>query len=128
MTELRHEEEFCPIVNAAKILGSVWSLVVIYYLLTEPKGFNELLKTIPRINSKTLSRTLKSLQSRGLVTRNVVSLQPFAVTYSLTPMAEELEPILKGLRKWGLKWRLNIDNEVTAKTIGQISGTKKGAT
>lgn len=91
-------------VAAAKILGSMWSLVIISYLATGPKGFNELLRLIPSLNSKTLSRTLKALQSRGLVKRNVVSLQPFAVTYSLTPMAEDLKPLLEGLRRWSVKW------------------------
>ncbi|MEM4281684.1 MAG: helix-turn-helix domain-containing protein [Candidatus Caldarchaeum sp.] len=106
MTEMKHEEErqICPMVAAAKILGSMWSLVVISYLTTGPKGFNELLRLIPSLNSKTLSRTLKALQSRGLVKRNVVSLQPFAVTYSLTPMAEDLKPLLEGLRRWSVKW------------------------
>ncbi|MEM2871014.1 MAG: helix-turn-helix domain-containing protein [Candidatus Caldarchaeum sp.] len=106
MTEMEHEGErqVCPMVAAAKILGSMWSLVVISYLTTGPKGFNELLRLIPSLNSKTLSRTLKALQSRGLVRRNVVSLQPFAVTYSLTPMAEDLTPLLEGLRRWSVKW------------------------
>ncbi|MEM2238252.1 MAG: helix-turn-helix domain-containing protein [Candidatus Caldarchaeum sp.] len=106
MTEMKHEEErqICPMVAAAKILGSMWSLVVISYLTTGPKGFNELLRLIPSLNSKTLSRTLKALQSRGLVKRNVVSFQPFAVTYSLTPMGEELKPLLEGLRRWSVKW------------------------
>ncbi|MEM4328944.1 MAG: helix-turn-helix domain-containing protein [Candidatus Caldarchaeum sp.] len=106
MTEMKHEEErqICPMVAAAKILGSMWSLVIISYLTTGPKGFNELLRLIPSLNSKTLSRTLKALQSRGLVRRNVVSLQPFAVTYSLTPMAEDLKPLLEGLRRWSVKW------------------------
>uniref|UniRef100_A0A7C5QJK5 Transcriptional regulator n=1 Tax=Caldiarchaeum subterraneum TaxID=311458 RepID=A0A7C5QJK5_CALS0 len=103
---MKHEEErqICPMVAAAKILGSMWSLVVISYLTTGPKGFNELLRLIPSLNSKTLSRTLKALQSRGLVKRNVVSLQPFAVSYSLTPMAEDLKPLLEGLRRWSVKW------------------------
>jgi DNA-binding HxlR family transcriptional regulator len=56
------------------------------------------------MNSKTLSRTLKSLVSKGLVVREVVSVQPFAVQYRLTPMGEELVPVLNALREWGEKW------------------------
>lgn len=94
-------------VAAAKILGSMWSLVVISYLSTGPKGFNELLRLVPMLNSKTLSRTLKSLQARGLVQRNIVNVQPFSVSYSLTPMAEELKPILEAFREWGAKWLIH---------------------
>ncbi len=89
---------------ASKALSSVWAIVVIYYLMDGPKGFNELLRSIPGMNSKTLSRTLKSLQSKGLVVREVVSLQPFSVRYELTPMGEELVPVIKALRDWGEKW------------------------
>ncbi|MCS6783617.1 MAG: helix-turn-helix transcriptional regulator [Candidatus Caldarchaeum sp.] len=104
----------CPIVAAAKLLGSMWALVVISYLSTGPKGFNELLHLVPQLNSKTLARTLKTLQSRGLVNRTVVSTQPFAVSYSLTPMAEELAPILENLRKWGEKWLLPAQTKIPA--------------
>jgi len=97
-------EGWCPVVAASKVLSSVWAIVVIYYLVNGPKGFNELLRAIPGMNSKTLSRTLKSLQSRGLVVREVVSLQPFSVRYRLTPMGEDLVPVLRALREWGEKW------------------------
>ncbi|GBC68799.1 HTH-type transcriptional regulator YodB [archaeon HR01] len=105
MLEKRSSPEgYCPMTEAAKLLGSVWSIVIISYLLDGPKGFNELLKSIPRLNAKTLSRTLKNLQKHGLVRREVVNIQPFAVSYSLTPMAMELAPLLEGLRKWSIKW------------------------
>ena len=89
---------------AARLLGSVWSLVVINYLMEGAMGFNELLRQIPGLNSKTLSRTLKSLQSKGLVIREVVSTQPFAVRYVLTPAAQELKPVVHALSRWGSKW------------------------
>jgi DNA-binding HxlR family transcriptional regulator len=107
MTTEPVEEEYgnwCPVVAASKVLSSVWAIVVIYYLMDGPKGFNELLRAIPGMNSKTLSRTLKSLVSKGLVVRQVVSVQPFAVHYRLTPMGEELVPVLNALREWGEKW------------------------
>ncbi len=99
-------DKVCPVVSTAKLLGSVWSLVIISYLMDGPKGFNELLRQIPGLNSKTLSRTLKSLQARGIVKREAVSLQPFAVRYSLTPAARELKPVIEGMRLWGYKWAL----------------------
>jgi len=106
MTENRFEEGVCPIAAAARLLGSVWSLVVINYLMDGPMGFNELLRQIPGLNSKTLSRTLKSLQAKGLVIREVVSTQPFAVRYALTPAAKELKPVVHALSMWGSKWML----------------------
>jgi DNA-binding HxlR family transcriptional regulator len=106
MTENRCEERVCPVAAAARLLGSVWSLVVINYLMDGPMGFNELLRQIPGLNSKTLSRTLKSLQAKGLVIREVVNTQPFAVRYVLTPAAKELKPVVHALSMWGSKWML----------------------
>lgn len=91
-------------VSVTRVLGSLWSLVVIHHLLDGPKGFNELLRSIEGMNAKTLSRTLKSLRARGLVVRNVTNTQPFSVEYSLTPMALELNEILVNLQEWGEKW------------------------
>jgi len=105
MTELERVE-VCPVASTAKLLGSIWSLVVVSYLMNGPMGFNELLRQVPGLNSKTLSRTLKSLRDKGLVTREVVSLQPFAVRYSLTPAGRELKPVIDGMRQWGYKWAL----------------------
>jgi DNA-binding HxlR family transcriptional regulator len=122
-TEPPVEEEYgnwCPVVAASKVLSSFWAIVVIYYLMDGPKGFNELLRAIPGMNSKTLSRTLKSLVSKGLVVREVVSVQPFAVHYRLTPMGEELVPVLNALREWGEKWARPGTTPVTTQGGTQI--------
>jgi len=106
MTEIDVQDKVCPVVSAAKLLGSVWSLVVISYLMDGAMGFNELLNKIPSLNSKTLSRTLKSLQAKNLIRREVLSLQPFSVSYSLTPAAMDLKPLIKELRRWGYRWAM----------------------
>jgi len=72
--------------------------------MDEPQGFNDLLKTIPSANSKTLSRTLKLLQKEGIIERKVISLQPFSVEYSLTKKGRALRPVVEELRKWGEQW------------------------
>ncbi|MEM0444590.1 MAG: helix-turn-helix domain-containing protein [Nitrososphaerota archaeon] len=114
----------CPVVAASKLLKSVWSLVVITYLLDDTKSFNELLRAIRVINSKTLSRTLKSLQAAGLVRREVISVQPFAVRYSLTEMGIDLAPLLEYLRSWGEKWVIG-QSEVRGVQSG-LNGVKPG--
>lgn len=114
------EKVVCPVVTASRILRSMWSLIVISYLQRGPQGFNELLRVIPGINSKTLARTLKSLQASGLVTREVVNTQPFAVKYSLTEMAHDLGPVLNHLRSWGEKWVMRRGEEGAG--LGPVGG------
>ncbi len=96
----------CDITRAIKSIGTEWSLIICYYLLEAPLGFNELLRTGKRddLNSRTLSRTLKALVIEGIVRRTVISTQPFLVRYSLTEKGKTLEPILSAYRVWGMRW------------------------
>lgn len=96
----------CPMVGAIKTVVSIARLLVIRHLFTGPKRFNELLR-VSGINSKTLSATLKSLEDRKVVKREVVSTRPFIVQYSLTESGLELKPVLEGLGAWGMKWLQN---------------------
>lgn len=98
--------ESCPIVESIKALGSEWNLIVIRYLLDKPMGFNEILRTIRGMNSKTLSRVLKTLQKIAVVDRKVLSTQPFSVEYSLTEKGRALEDVLRALQTWGEQWLL----------------------
>ena len=70
-------------------------------------GFNEMLKTVEGLNSKTLSSTLKYLESHGIIARVVESTRPFRVIYSLTENGGALEGPLKDLQKWGENWIIN---------------------
>jgi DNA-binding HxlR family transcriptional regulator len=97
-------EETCPIVNAIREIGGEWKLIVIRYLADGPMGFNELMKTIPDVNSKTLASTLKYLEEREIINREVESTRPFRVKYSLTEKGISLGGALSDLRKWGEQW------------------------
>jgi len=96
--------EICPIVESLMRIKSIWKLVIIRFLLDGPKGFNELLRTVPGLNPKTLSRTLKALQEDGLIERKIINTNPFLVKYQLTQKGQELKPTLTSLKKWGNKW------------------------
>ncbi len=96
--------EACPIVNAIREIGGEWKLIVIRYLSEGPQGFNELMKNIPDVNSKTLTSTLKYLEEHGIINREVESTRPFRVKYSLTAKGDALEGALADLKKWGEEW------------------------
>ncbi len=93
---------FCPVVESLRIVGNEKKLIIIRFLLDRPMRFNELLHE--GIDSKTLSRALKSLESQGIVKREVLTTQPFSVQYSLTEMGMELKPVIDSLRKWSERW------------------------
>ena len=80
----------------------------ILYALMEFKvvRFNELKKYIGTISFKTLSVTLKELESDNLVHREEYPQIPPKVEYSLTERGKSLIPILDNLCEWGDKHRI----------------------
>jgi DNA-binding HxlR family transcriptional regulator len=98
------EHSLCPVLAAVGVIGTEWRLAIVHRLLGGPQRFSELLHSNPRLNAKTLSATLKYLESQGILQRTVVSTRPFHVIYSLTEMGFGLEPAARELRLWGERW------------------------
>ena len=97
-------QSLCPVLAAVGVIGTEWRLAIIHRLLAGPLRFSELLRSNPKLNAKTLSATLKFLESQGVVQRTVVSTRPFSVVYALTEMGLGLAPAARELRAWGERW------------------------
>ena len=61
------------------------------------KRYNELVKLLPDISDRMLSKNLKELEESGLVNRKVYPEVPPKVEYSLTDLGKEIHPILKAM-------------------------------
>ena len=110
MVELKqHLKEFgmknCPIDNSLKIIGKKFTMHILRnILLLKQKKFNEFLRSIEGINTKTLSIRLREMESEGLIMRKIIDERPLRVEYSLTEKGKSLEPILVQMAKFSLKW------------------------
>ncbi|GAA4314282.1 hypothetical protein GCM10023149_10390 [Mucilaginibacter gynuensis] len=93
----------CPITAAIGIVGGKWKPVIIWLLITGPKRFGELHKTIPGIALKVLSRHLKELEADGIINRKVYAVVPPKVEYTLTEKGRSLNDIMNLLAEWGRK-------------------------
>lgn len=82
--------------------------MIILYTLMEFKvvRFNAMKKYIGEISYKTLSSTLKELESDKLVHRKEYPQIPPKVEYSLTKRGKTLIPILDAMCEWGDNNRL----------------------
>ena len=94
-------DDLCPVFASVELVGTKWRLLIVHHLLGGPKRFNELLRANPGLTSKTLTGTLKSLESAGLVVREVLALRPVGVLYTLTEEGRSLEGVVSELRRWG---------------------------
>jgi DNA-binding HxlR family transcriptional regulator len=83
-------------------MGDKWTVMTITMLVQQPRRFNELKRMIGGISQQMLTRTLRSLESDGLVSRKVHPTIPPQVEYSLTPLGLSLAQPLIALSTWVL--------------------------
>ena len=93
--------EKCPVETALDVLAGKWKILILWYLRSETKRFNELQKLLPRTTQKMLIQKLRELEEDGIIHREVYPVVPPKVEYSLTEYGETLKPIIKQLYLWG---------------------------
>ena len=101
---------FCPAQEAFKILANKWSLIIIKKLSGENLRFNRIKKKIDGISSRELSKRLEVLEEIGAINRNIISIKPIMVKYSLTEAGKELTDAIEILHNWTIKNKRNITN------------------
>lgn len=95
--------QYCPVAKATEILGEKWTLLILRELLFGTHRFNDIQRAMSRISPTILTKRLKQLEHKGIVTRKQMSGQR-GHEYRLTPMGRELEPLIEQLATWGQRW------------------------
>jgi DNA-binding HxlR family transcriptional regulator len=90
----------CPVTEILRRVGDKWSVLVVVLLGQRPYRFNELHRSIDGISQRMLTRTLRGLETDGLVLRTVHPSVPPSVEYSLTPLGHSLLHPLSTLADW----------------------------
>ena len=87
------------------VIDGRWKSLIICRLAREgsPLRFNHLMSKIPGISPRILALHLRQLEQDGVIFRDVISLSPKCVEYSLTEHGEALVPILDQLAEWGMQ-------------------------
>ncbi|MDP2810951.1 MAG: helix-turn-helix domain-containing protein [Rhodocyclaceae bacterium] len=91
----------CPVEACFEVIGGKWKGVILFHLLGGTKRFNELLRLIPGVTQRMLTRQLRELEDDGIVARKIYPEVPPKVEYSLTDFGKSLEPLLRHLQQWG---------------------------
>ena len=107
---MENNKTYCPAQEAFKILANKWSLMIIKELSGENLRFNRIKKKIEGISSRELSKRLEVLEEIGSVNRNIISIKPIMVEYSLTEAGKELTDAIEILHNWTIKNKRNIIN------------------
>jgi DNA-binding HxlR family transcriptional regulator len=100
--------QFCPIAQAAEVLTSRWTLLVIRELLAGSTRFNDIRRGVPLMSSALLSTRLRELERDGIITRERCGARGHS--YHLTDAGRALEPLVLGLGTWS---RDRLQREIT---------------
>jgi DNA-binding HxlR family transcriptional regulator len=92
--------------DTINVINGKWKAAIIYSLAHNKKRYSELLKQIPKMNPRMLSKELKDLEANGVITRTVYDTVPVTIEYELTKSGQAFkDEVLEVMLKWGLKHR-----------------------
>ena len=85
---------------AIELLSNKWRVTILHILREGPLRTSAIQSAITEVSPKVLTQTLRGMERDGLIHRNVYTVVPPRVEYSLTPMAESLIKPLQDLCHW----------------------------
>jgi DNA-binding HxlR family transcriptional regulator len=101
------EGYMCPLVAFDRIAGGKYKLRALWALRNGARRYGELRRSLVTgcqgdpVTPRVLSRELKDLAARGLVTRTEYPGVPPKVDYRLTELGRTLLPIVDAINAWG---------------------------
>ncbi|MFF2996350.1 winged helix-turn-helix transcriptional regulator [Streptomyces sp. NPDC057950] len=92
----------CPIAGTLDLVGERWSLLVLREVFLGIRRYADIRANTgaPR---DVLTKRLRSLEAAGILERRQYQDRPPRFDYHLTAAGQALEPVLIGLREWGLR-------------------------
>lgn len=105
------KKSYCPIDTFINVIKGKRKSTNILHLWQGNKRYNELVKLIPDISERMMTKQLKELEADNLINREIFPEVPPRVEYSLTDLGKEIHPYLKGMFKGGIIFEKMIDAE-----------------
>ena len=93
-----------PMAQALRLLGDMWTLMLVYTLLSGPRRFGELMEALGNVSPKTVSQRLKMLEEIGFVQRQAFAEIPPRVEYRLTEKGLALVDIMEAIRQFAERY------------------------
>src|SRR3989442_14040442 len=81
-----------------------WTPKILFSLKERPYRHGQLRRHIGSVSQRMLTRTLRNLESTGLITRRVTRSKAIAVEYSLTQLGRTLIAPLGGMCRWAKRY------------------------
>jgi DNA-binding HxlR family transcriptional regulator len=89
-----------------------WTPRILFSLKERPQRHGELRRSVGSVSQRMLTRTLRHLESDGLITRHATRSRAMAVEYSLTKLGKTIIVPLRGMCRWAKRYRKDVIAEV----------------
>ena len=96
-----NRESDCAVEVTVALIGGKWKPILLFHLLDGPQRYSQLQRLVPKASDRMLTRSLRELETDGLVCRTIFAEVPPRVEYDLTPQGRSLVPILEAMSTWG---------------------------
>jgi len=98
------QPSLCPKFEAAmNLLSKRWVGLIISQMLKGKSRFSEIESALP-ISGRLLSERLKELEEAQIIERKVYCETPVRIEYILTEKGLALEPVIKAIEAWAVRW------------------------
>lgn len=97
---------------ASSIFIGRWTPKILFSLKERPYRHGQLRHQLGSISQRMLTRTLRNLESAGLIARQVTQSKAIAVEYSLTQMGRTIITPLGGMCRWAQRYRKDVSADV----------------
>jgi DNA-binding HxlR family transcriptional regulator len=89
-----------------------WTPRILFCLDESPHRHGELRRHLGSVSQHMLTRTLRHLESTGLIARRVTGSKTAAVEYSLTRLGRTIIAPLGGMCRWAKRYRRDVSADV----------------
>ena len=89
-----------------------WTPRILFSLKDRPYRHGQLRRQLGTVSQRMLTRSLRNLESAGLIDRRVTQSKTITVEYSLTTMGSTIIAPLKGMCEWAKRYRKDVSAHV----------------
>src|SRR5204863_4930902 len=89
-----------------------WTPKILFSLKRRPYRHGQLRRHLGSISQRMLTRTLRNLESTGLIARRITTSKAITVEYSLTQLGKSIITPLRGMCRWARKYSRQVSADV----------------
>ena len=89
-----------------------WTPKILFSLKEKPHRHGELRRHLGSVSQRMLTRTLRNLESAGLIARRITTSKAIAVEYSLTQLGKSIIVPLRGMCRWAKAYSKQVSADV----------------